>query len=620
MSERTVALIHLPWAGLERPSIQLGLVQALLREHQIPARVHPFGLRLARAIGAETYDLIAHRSARFLGEWLFARALFGSGVPDYLTHLESVWSDLTRPVPPDWERVRAVERGLPAWLDDAVSSLCTDDGERPAAVGMSCTHDQLLAALAVASRVKARWPDCPVVLGGAQVEGACGEALVEAFPFVDWVVDGEADRIAAPLFEALLDGRRPPLPTTAGPGGRGVLRAGPAHRLEELDTLPIPSYRDWLDDRPDTLSAHLQLPIELSRGCWWAVAHRICAFCGLLPGELTYRSKSPARIRREIEALAAESWILDFMVTDTLIPPRAAGALTSAVQHTDLTLFAELRTQLSLRNAHRLAAAGVTTAQPGIESLDTRLLQLMDKGSTLLDNVGFLKACTTSRIDPTYNILYALPGETVADYRPMVERLPRLHHLPPPGYLIQTDLVRHSPYFAAPDQYDIDNLAPSRLYDFLFPPDLVDLTQVAYLFEGSYPSAYGTPIIGELYQALVRWCEAFAGGARLTQRRGPGFVQIVDTRTPDSPRAALIDGDRALVLVAAEEPLAWERLRDRTGLSQAPLRTAVDALVAMDLLLEDDGSILALPLPQSTPVWASPVRRTVWVEGGLPRL
>ncbi|OIP30497.1 MAG: hypothetical protein AUK47_24955 [Deltaproteobacteria bacterium CG2_30_63_29] len=73
-----IALVHVPWANLERPSLQLHLVQALVGRG---ARVHYLNLELARMLGPATYQLISFGAARFVGEALFARALFGSKPP-----------------------------------------------------------------------------------------------------------------------------------------------------------------------------------------------------------------------------------------------------------------------------------------------------------------------------------------------------------------------------------------------------------------------------------------------------------------------------------------------------------------------------------------------------------
>lgn len=614
-----VALIQLPWAALERPSVQLGLVQAHLRDAGIPSKVIALNVELASAIGPARYVLAGQQVARFVGEWLFARALFGDEVPDYVAWLEAEWPRAPRPEIPVWaDTLRALERELPPLLDAFVDGLAERLGGEPRVLGLSCTHDQLLAALAVSRRVVARYPGCRVVLGGAQVEGTAGEALIDAFPWVHHVVDGEADTIVVPLFEALLAGRPPDLPGVQR-GERSVVRAGAEHRLDDMDQLPIPSYRDWLEAQPQRVSRRLELPIELSRGCWWAVTHAICTFCGLLPGELRYRSKSHDRIVEEIAQLARESWLLDFMATDTLIPPRAMPALEAAHQRVDFRLFAELRTQLSLKNTRRLAASGVRTAQPGVESLDTRLLGLMDKGTTRVDNVAFLKSCVRWRIDPTYNILYGIPGETEADYRRMIDRLALLHHLPPPEYLLGVDLAKHSPYHAAPERYGIAGLRPLEAYRFLFPPDGVDLQALAWLFDGELTSVLGTPIVAELYGGLTRWCAAFGQGARLTLRRGPGFVRVLDTRAPADHRAAVFDGALAEVLNLTEEPIQRPALAARATHDADAIGAAVEQLEAMGLLLVDGDQLLALPVPADTPAWGMPVRETVWVEGGLPR-
>ena len=73
-----VALVNMPFAGANRPSIQCGLLKAgLVREgHEVD--VHYLNLELAAEIGEVTYRKLADlRWDHLLGEWLFSAAAFG---------------------------------------------------------------------------------------------------------------------------------------------------------------------------------------------------------------------------------------------------------------------------------------------------------------------------------------------------------------------------------------------------------------------------------------------------------------------------------------------------------------------------------------------------------------
>ena len=58
-----------------------------------------------------------------------------------------------------------------------------------------------------------------------------------------------------------------------------------------------------------------------------------------------------------------------------------------------LNLRGEVKTNLKERDIVRLAKAGFRIVQPGIESLNDHLLQLMNKGNNAASHVAFLKYC-----------------------------------------------------------------------------------------------------------------------------------------------------------------------------------------------------------------------------------
>jgi hypothetical protein len=172
-----VALVNMPWARTDMPSIQCGLLKSELARAGYRADVHYLNLDLAERLGAGTYLKIMGlhgERARLLGEWLFGVAAFDQVLSDEeyfeLVNIEDCCAqlglgrdDLLRlryTVLPDWIRQCAA---APAW-----------DGYD--IVGFTSTFEQNVASMALARRLKERRPGLITIFGGANVDGQMGTA------------------------------------------------------------------------------------------------------------------------------------------------------------------------------------------------------------------------------------------------------------------------------------------------------------------------------------------------------------------------------------------------------------------------------------------------------------
>ena len=327
-----------------------------------------------------------------------------------------------------------------------------------------------------------------------------GRELHRAFPFVDYACSGEADATLPALVDALeLPPTRRRRRLRSIPGlvfrDRGATEhSGPATPIEDMDSLPLPAFEDFFCARQRSPAAS-QLPptllFEGSRGCWWG-AKQHCTFCGLNGHSMGYRSKSPARLIDEI-AILVKRWpcptieavdnILDMGYFDSVLP---------ALERLDLPgpMFFEVKANLKRHHVAALARAGITRIQPGVESLSDHVLQLMRKGTSGLRNVQLLKWCREYGVSVDWNLLYAFPGETDADYLAIAALLPRLRHLQMPGACGPIRLDRFSPYFERPEQFGIAAVQPMPVYRFLYPLAGLRLHDVAYYFECGYAAGF----------------------------------------------------------------------------------------------------------------------------------
>ena len=178
----------------------------------------------------------------------------------------------------------------------------------PRVVGCTSTFNQHCAALALTRRVKELDPTVITVLGGGNCEGEMGLTTTRQFPWVDFVVSGEAEELFPPFCKTLLDARGADIPEAEFPYGvfgactGGPCRcsppSGPVPRaiVKDLDQSPLPDFDDYFLALGAFADRHLVEPgllAETSRGCWWGMTNH-CTFCGLNGGGMTYRSKSPA--------------------------------------------------------------------------------------------------------------------------------------------------------------------------------------------------------------------------------------------------------------------------------------------------------------------------------------
>jgi radical SAM superfamily enzyme YgiQ (UPF0313 family) len=163
---------------------------------------------------------------------------------------------------------------------------------RPKLVGFTCSFDQTMASLALASRIRDVAPEIPIVFGGYALEGQPGQTVARAFRCVDLIVAGDGEEIIVDLARDIIAARG-----IKGRDGSKIIKASPV-RLEKS---PVPDFDDWFD-AVERLSAESKiqintktLPVEGSRGCWWGQRQH-CVFCGIDEETLKYRHKEAGTV------------------------------------------------------------------------------------------------------------------------------------------------------------------------------------------------------------------------------------------------------------------------------------------------------------------------------------
>ena len=655
-----VCLVTMPYDTLSRPSMALGLLKAILVAEGLDVSVAHANLWFAETIGLHRYLLCSsHISNVFLsGEWTFAAAAFGDDPrreekdAEYLRQVYEAQAPLLAiseaqdPVPQRGvERNRAGRRS-PAealvgdlWAIRAAATRFVDDAARRVlatgarVVGCTSTFEQHVASLALLRRIRELDPGVVTMLGGANCETVMGATTHRCFPWVDYVVSGEADGIIGGLCRLVLErGREVPpaeLPRgVLGPGhragGGGRLPSLPRALFADLDSLPVPRFEDYFATLAgSSLRSHVRpgLPVETSRGCWWGAVHQ-CTFCGLNGTGMGYRSKSPERVVAELDELADRHGISDFEAVDNILDMGYYKSLLPmlAADGRPRRLFYEIKANVTRAHIGAMLQAGITWVQPGIESLHSDVLRLMDKGIQGWQNIQLLKWSRELGLRLSWSVLAGFPGEKDEWYADMATWMPALEHLTPPGGTTPIQYDRFSVYHEQARRYGLI-LFPIGSMSFIYPVRAGDLDGLAYYF-ATEPGAGPVQIVQSERDAIARspgiravvsavhdWRAAHAAGTEpvLEVADGDGVLRITDTRgCARVPRHELTGLTRAVYLACDGAPREGKlaAIVDRDfGLAAAEQEIAgiVARLLADRLVLAIDGRLLSLALEAHAP-------------------
>ena len=349
-------------------------------------------------------------------------------------------------------------------------------------------------------------------------------------------------------------------------------------QLVDLDALPDPVHDAFFDEFEElNLAWYVTQPgvvAETSRGCWWG-AKKHCTFCGLNGHTMSYRAESGARAIRQIVGAVERHQAPNVVVVDNILDRAYFEDVLPqlAALDYDLSIFYEIRADLSADEIRALAAAGVRIVQPGIESLGTNTLRLMRKSTTGARQVQVLRDLHNESVTVAWNYLYGFPGEEwQRDYAPIVRQLRHLVHLAPPSSS-RIDLQRFSPNHTDPS-LGFRPIGPPALAECLHPGLSRDqVMRVTYRFSAPQQGCTDDEVV-PLQAAIAAWQDGHRGSSLMWRRTPDGEAIVIrDRRAYHDPADFLLD------------PLE-SAIHDLVGVPMSPatiVRSLVDAGRSVDL-------------------------------------
>jgi len=264
----------------------------------------------------------------------------------------------------------------------------------------------------------------------------------------------------------------------------------------------------------------------------------------------------------------------------------------------DFGLFYEVKANLKKDQLKLLKKAGITTIQPGIESLSDNVLKIMRKGVSALQNIQLLKWCTELNIKVIYNIIWGFPGETSEDYERTIDVIPLITHLRPPVGSGIIRIGRFSPNYTKHEEFGFGRLTPFPAYGYVYPFESKALSNLAYYFTPEY-THFKSSLALRLIDEIKSWKESYKQSELFFMDKGSQLL-IWDFRESSSEPLIILNEYDRLAYLACDEMKSipqihdhWQRHFD-VPLDKIRLKDLLDTFVGQSLMLTNEEKYLSL--------------------------
>jgi ribosomal peptide maturation radical SAM protein 1 len=593
----------MPWSSYTRPSAALGSICAYAQRElegcDLTARSEY--VLFANALGFALYDAISD-DCYGVGEPLYmalvypeqresVREAFVESAPIRLGGRKP--GDLL-PSASSWEEVHD-------WIESKIALHLTEAAARLAGVdvvALTTCFGQLFANLALAARIKAQSPETIVILGGSTVSGRVGPSVLEEYPAIDFIVQGEGERPFVALLRELAGGE----PATKGVVSRKQSPPVPASlwEVDRLDDLPNPSFEEYAE-LAEELGIAWSVPIEGSRGCWWDRTKRTgnpkatCAFCNLNVQWGGYREKSVSRVVRELDELSelhanTNVYFLDNIIRIRGVPDLARGI--SALGK-DFSIFYEMRANVSPWEVFLLWEAGLNHVQFGIEALSNGVLRKIGKGTTVMQNLQAMRTCAELEIFNSANLIADFPGCTEAEVAETCACIQKYARAYQPCSISRFHLGIEATVDTLREQYGVTNVRNGEASRVGLPAPVWKRLKLFDLQFDVAAKADWAPVRA----AVEGWTELHRRTKKpLAFQDGGTFLRVHDRRA-DTPEILTLGEDhRAVYLLCTETRRGEEVVRRLPAIEPSKVRELLAELVEASLMYEEGGRYLSLAI------------------------
>lgn len=238
-----------------------------------------------------------------------------------------------------------------------------------------------------------------------------------------------------------------------------------------------------------------------------------------------------------------------------------------------------------------LADASVRWLQPGVEALDTELLNLIGKGVSGWQHIQLLKWAAELGVTLNWNLLYGLGLDHV--YERTAKIIPYITHLAPPSsgcFEIRVD--RFSPMHESWRNFSHSPPVPVPAYRIIHPTVGEDITSLAYHFQ--YAEQVTQPAVNDLRRAVRLWESSVGVSSFFHWEDENGDVHLYDTRQVARIPEAILTADSAVIYRHLDEGCGLEQLANNLGKDTQYIYDEVTNFQENGWIIHIDGRVIAL--------------------------
>lgn len=278
-------------------------------------------------------------------------------------------------------------------------------------IGLSTICSSYPLTIRLAERLKRANPETFIILGGPQAS-VVDVPTLQAFPFVDLIIRGEADETLPVVLKTGV--RSPALALTPGitfRSGGSVVRNPEGPVVTDLDTLPFPAF-----DLQPGMDALASFSLEMGRGCPFS-----CSFCSTNDFfRRRFRLKSPETILAQMRRAKREYNATRFdLVHDMFTVDRkrvAAFCQTMLDSGENFLWGCSARTDcVDDELIDLMYRAGCRSIFFGVETGSPRLQRLIEKDLDLDGAAARVRRCSAMGMATTVSLITGFPEETGED-------------------------------------------------------------------------------------------------------------------------------------------------------------------------------------------------------------
>jgi hypothetical protein len=253
--------------------------------------------------------------------------------------------------------------------------------------------------------ITAHFGHTTIVLGG-QFSNLKYRKILEVFPFVNFIIRGDAEEAFPQLLRAIDE-------HTARDSIPNLVWRDPASGTLHVNQV---SYID-LENHPSPKFYGPQpvVPYESMRGCPFG-----CKFCSYPSASPQWRAKSAEKVCRDWKNYASDNGanLVKCMDSTFTIPPARFSKLLETLPEIDIEweAYARANAIMDAKTVEALEKAHCRSLSIGFESMNNNTLSYMGKGISSGQNLQAFKLMAGSDIELRGSFMVGYPGETPEDY------------------------------------------------------------------------------------------------------------------------------------------------------------------------------------------------------------